>query len=138
MPSLLPIPTMLLYGIVAAAVLVYLPFPIIAYNRLKIENGLVTPRAIVDQLPPYAQRATWAHQNSFEAFVLFAAASLMAYITQVDATLAGWAVLAFVVARSLYAVFYILNIPPGRSLMFAIGSLSSSTLFILSLLRVSG
>jgi len=31
-----------------------------------------------DKLPPYAQRATWAHQNSFEAFIMILAAALMA------------------------------------------------------------
>jgi uncharacterized MAPEG superfamily protein len=69
-----------------------------------------------------AQRATWAHQNSFEAFMIFAAAALMAYVTGQNSSLATGAAIAFVIARSLYSVFYILNIPVGRSLMFGIGS----------------
>jgi uncharacterized MAPEG superfamily protein len=131
----LPIPTLLLCGIVAAAVLIYLPYTIVAFNRLKVENGLITPRAVFDKLPPYAQRAAWAHQNSFEAFMLFSAAALMAYVTQVGDPLAGWAVVIFVGSRLLYPIFYILNIPAGRALMFVTGSLGIGILMMLSLIQ---
>jgi uncharacterized MAPEG superfamily protein len=133
----LPIPTVLLYGIAIAAVLIYLPFLAVAYNRLKIENGLVSPRTIFDKLPAYAQRATWAHQNAFEAFTLFTAAALMAYVTNVTNPIAAWAVLIFVIGRSLYPIFYILNVPIGRSFSFALGSLGIATLIGLSLAQVS-
>ncbi|HEY9649295.1 MAG TPA: MAPEG family protein, partial [Coleofasciculaceae cyanobacterium] len=64
-------------------------------------------------------------------------AALMAYITSQNSVVATGAAIAFVVARSLYSVFYILDIPVGRSLMFAIGSGCSATLFVLSLLSVN-
>ncbi|MEX0269791.1 MAPEG family protein [Leptolyngbyaceae cyanobacterium UHCC 1019] len=127
-------PAALLYGIVAASALIYLPFLLVAYGRIQIGfQALETPRALVDKLPIYAQRATWAHQNAFEAFMLFTAAALMAYVTQVTSPNAAWAAIAFVIARTLYPVFYVLNFVPGRSLMFAIGSTSIFTLFVLSL-----
>jgi uncharacterized MAPEG superfamily protein len=63
------------------------------------------PRAMFDKLPPYAQRATWAHQNSFETFMIFAAAALMAYVTGQDSKAAVTAAITFVVARLLYSVF---------------------------------
>lgn len=127
-------PAALLYGIVAAAALVYLPFLLVAYGRTQIGfQALETPRALVDKLPIYAQRATWAHQNAFEALMLFTAAALMAYVTQVNSPSAAWAAIAFVIARTLYPVFYVLNFVPGRSLMFATGSFSIFTLFALSL-----
>jgi len=87
-----------------------------------------------DRLPDYAKRATWAHQNSFETFTIYA---LMAYATGTDATAAAVAAVVFVGARLLYLVFYILNVPLGRSLMFAIGQVCTITLIILSLLIVS-
>jgi uncharacterized MAPEG superfamily protein len=127
----------LLYCIVAAAVLIYLPFLVVGYARVKVGYDLNSPRAMFDKLPPYAQRATWAHQNSFEAFPIFAAAALMAYVTGQNSSLAVGAAIAFLIARSLYSVFYILNIPLGRSLMFAIGTTCSGTLFVLSLLNAS-
>jgi len=127
----------LLYCIAAAAVLIYVPFLVVGYARMSVGYDTRAPRAMFDKLPPYGQRATWAHQNSFEAFMIFAAAALMAYVTGQNSSLATGAAIAFVIARSLYSVFYILNIPVGRSLMFGIGSLSTTILFVLSLLSAS-
>ncbi|MEC4984241.1 MAG: MAPEG family protein [Oscillatoria sp. PMC 1076.18] len=131
-------PELSLYAIAGAAFLVYFPFFVVAYARF--QGGyeyLATPRAMLDKLPDYAQRATWAHQNSFEALIIFTAAALMAYVTGVDSSIGFGAVVAFLVARLLYSVFYIANIPLGRSLMFGIGSLSSITLIVLSLLNLN-
>ncbi|HEY9897161.1 MAG TPA: MAPEG family protein [Candidatus Sericytochromatia bacterium] len=135
-PLPLSTPAMLLYAIATAAVLVYLPFLVVAYGRLQAGYDMAQPRALFDKLPAYAQRATWAHENAFESFVLFAAAALMAYATGQQSALAGWAAIAYVVARLLYPTFYILNVPIGRSLMFLVGSLSITTLIGLSLLTV--
>ncbi|MBC6433044.1 MAPEG family protein [Nostoc sp. HG1] len=130
--------TIFLYSIAAAAVLIYLPFLVVAYARVRIGKEMFsTPRAMVDKLPPYAQRATWAHQNTFEAFMVFAAAALMAYVTGVNSSIAQVAAIAFVVARFLYSIFYILNIPLLRSLMFAIGILGSATLIFLSIIQAT-
>ncbi|WP_017720105.1 MAPEG family protein [Kamptonema formosum] len=133
-----PVSAILLYAIVAAAVLIYVPFLLVGYARAQVGYDISAPRAMFDKLPPYAQRATWAHQNSFETFMVFAAAALMAYATGVDSDLAAWAALAFVAARLLYSVFYIANVPLARSLMFGIGTLSTGTLFVLSLLAAGG
>ena len=127
----------LIYCIAAAAALVYLPFLVVGYARVSVGYDLEAPRAMFDKLPPYGQRATWAHQNSFEAFIIFAVAALMAYVTGQNSSLATGAAIAHLIARFFYSVFYILNIPLARSLMFAIGSLSSATLFVLSLLSVN-
>nr|WP_318730481.1 MAPEG family protein [Roseofilum sp. Guam] len=129
---------LLLYAIAGAAFLIYFPFFWVAYARF--QGGmqyLETPRALSDQLPDYAKRANWAHQNSIEAFMIFAAAAGMAYATGVDSMVAAYAAGVFLIVRGLYSIFYILNIPLGRSLMFGIGSLCSLTLFALSLLQVS-
>ena len=127
----------LLYCVAAAAALVYLPFLVVGYARVSAGYDMGAPRAMFDKLPPYGQRATWAHQNSFEAFMIFAAAALMAYVTAQNSSLVVGAAIAFVIARLLYSVFYIFDIPLARSLMFAIGSACSATLFILSLLSVN-
>ena len=134
----LPVSTILLDSIAAGAVLVYAPYLVVAYGRLQVGYDLNAPRAMFDKLPAYAQRATWAHQNSFETFVVFAAAALMAYATGQNSDQAGWAALVFVITRLLFSVFYILNVPLARSLMFGIGSFCTATLFILSLIAVNG
>ncbi len=133
----LPISTasVLLACVAIAAALIYLPFLVVGYGRLKAGYDMANPRALFDKLPAYAQRATWAHQNAFETFMIFAVAAIMAYVTQQDSPTVAWAAIAFVVARTFYPVFYILNVPIGRSAMFAIGSLSTMTLFALSLTK---
>ncbi|MEH1907624.1 MAG: MAPEG family protein [Nostoc sp.] len=127
-----------LYSIAAAAILIYVPFLLVAYARMRMGyETFSTPRAMFDKLPPYAQRATWAHQNTFEAFMIFAAAALMAYVTGVNSSIAQVAAIAFVVARLLYSIFYILNIPLLRTLMFGIGTVSSATLIFLSIIQAT-
>ncbi|MBD2386343.1 MAPEG family protein [Cylindrospermum sp. FACHB-282] len=135
--SQLPVSAIFLYSIAAAAVLIYLPYLLVAYARALVGYDLSAPRAMFDKLPPYAQRATWAHQNSFEAFMIFAAAALMAYVTGVNSPMAANAAIAFVTARLLYSIFYILNIPLLRSLMFGIGSFGSGTLIYLSITQAT-
>ncbi|WP_287520676.1 MAPEG family protein [Okeania sp. SIO2C2] len=133
----LPASSILLDSIVIGAVLVYAPFLVVAYGRVKVGYDLGAPRAMFEQLPDYAKRATWAHQNSFETLILFTAASLMAYLTQQDSILAIGAAVAFVVGRFFYSIFYILNVPIGRSLMFVVSSSGTTILFILSLISIN-
>lgn len=133
----LPVSAILLDCLAIAAFLIYVPFMVVGYARTQIGYDTAAPRAMFDKLPAYAQRATWAHQNAFETYTIFAPAVLMAYMTAVDSSWAAIAAIAFVIARFFYSIFYIANIPIARSLMFAIGSLSTGTLFILSLLKVN-
>lgn len=133
----LPTASILLDCIAIAAMLVYAPFLIVAYGRMKVGYDLGAPRAMFDKLPDYAKRATWAHQNSFETFILFATASFMAYLTQQDSVLAVGAAVAFLIGRFFYSIFYILDVPIGRSLMFAISSSGTAILFILSLISLN-
>lgn len=132
----LAVPALLLYSIVGAAALPYLPVLVMAYGRSQVGMDLAAPRAMFDRLPPYAQRATWAHQNSFEAVIGYIPAALMAYMTEVDSPWAAYGAIAFLLARLLFSLFYVVNIPLGRSLMFGIGTACSLTLYILSLLNV--
>lgn len=132
----IPVNLILLCSIIGAVVLTYAPFLVVAWGRFKAGYDQSAPRAMFEQLPDYAKRATWAHQNSFEALIIYGLAALMAYATGVESNWAKIAAIAWMVARSLYSVFYIINIPLGRSLMFAIGSLCGWTLFGLSILKV--
>lgn len=128
----LAMPASLLYCIVVGAIVIYVPFVVVAVARFQLGYDRSAPRAMFDTLPPYAQRATWAHQNAFEAYSLFAPAALMAYVTGQDS---GWvlaAAIAHLVARVFYGVFYILDSPNLRSFMYAIGSLGTFTLFFVS------
>lgn len=136
--SQLSVSVTFLYCIVIAFLLIYLPFLVVVYARLSIGYDYYAPRTMFEKLPPYAQRATWAHQNSFETFMIFAVAALMAYVSGVDSPTAVWAALTFITVRLFYSVFYILNIPILRSLMYAIGLACSCTLFVLSIMQTTG
>lgn len=128
----LPMPGTLLVCIVVTAVLVYASFIPVGVARVQMGYDRSAPRTMTEKMPPYAQRANWAHQNGFESLTLFAPAALMAYVTGQDSTVALGAAIAYVIARALYSVFYIFDIPLLRSAMFAIGSVSIFTLFFLS------
>jgi uncharacterized MAPEG superfamily protein len=126
--------TILLGSIAVAAALVYAPFVVVAIARVR--GGVVdlaAPRAAFDKLPDYAKRASWAHQNSWEAFTLYSVAAIMAYATHQDSPTVVNCAIGFTVARILYSIFYIINIPLGRSLMFGVGSVAIYTLMTLSI-----
>jgi uncharacterized MAPEG superfamily protein len=62
----------------------------------------------------------------------------MAYVTKQDSAYAANLAIAFVAARLLFSVFYIINFPIGRSLMFGIGSFATATLMIISIKSALG
>ncbi|MBX2863490.1 MAG: MAPEG family protein [Leptolyngbyaceae cyanobacterium MAG.088] len=137
--SLLSLPNIFLYSLPVAAFLIYLPYMVVASERVKLAQSMddpmeafSRPRFYSDKLPDYAQRANWAHQNSLESFMLYAPAAVIAYITAQESTAALLAVVAYVIARLLFSVFYILNVAPLRSLMFGIGSISIFSLYFMS------
>jgi uncharacterized MAPEG superfamily protein len=125
--------TILLGSIAVAAALVYFPYLIVAITRFQVGFDISAPRATFDKLPDYGKRANWAHQNSWEAFMLYSAAALMAYTTHQDSQTVINCAIGFTIARLLYSVFYIVNIPLGRSLMFGVGSVAIFTLMSMSI-----
>ncbi|MBK5511095.1 MAPEG family protein [Pseudomonas sp. TH15] len=88
------------------------------------------PRQQQAQLTGLGARALAAHQNSIEAFILFAVGVLMAHTTQT----AGWLIdslaIIFVVARILYLLCYLADIPKLRSLVWIVGLVCSLLLMI--------
>ncbi|MBV5259916.1 MAPEG family protein [Synechococcus moorigangaii CMS01] len=139
----LSVATVLVYSLIGAVVLVYLPYGVVGYARVKLAGQMTDrlemfrrPRAMVDMLPDYAKRANWAHQNAFEALTVYGVTCLTALVTGVNSPWAVVAAIAFLVARTLYPLFYILNIPVLRSLMFAVGNVANIILFSLSVIAV--
>ena len=92
------------------------------------------PRAMFDRLPDWGKRASWAHQNSFEAFTLHAPAALLALITALQVGgLQGLAVPAALlqpVLRLIYLPAYVANVPPLRGLCWAGALLCTGILYI--------
>ncbi|MBU6249858.1 MAG: MAPEG family protein [Cyanobacteria bacterium REEB417] len=93
-------------------------------------TDLAAPRAMFERLPAWGKRANWAHQNSFEAFTLFAPACLLALVSGVQGPLPGALALAWPLLRLAYIAAYVANQPPLRSLCWAGAMVCTGVLYI--------
>ncbi len=80
------------------------------------------PRAQQAKLTGFGARALAAHQNSFEAVIIFAPAILLAIATQNTSELIQQLAVTHVIARILYIVFYLTNLGVLRSLVWFIAT----------------
>ena len=124
---------MLLCSIVIAAILIYLPYIVVATGRARLGYDMAAPRAMFDKLPDYAQRATWAHQNAFESFVLYAPAALMAFVVGLPPEQVLSTVVIYLAARLTYPLAYISNVPILRSLSWAVSMVCIFSLYLNSI-----
>ncbi|MBC2690724.1 MAPEG family protein [Pseudomonas kielensis] len=88
------------------------------------------PRQQQAQLSGLGARALAAHQNSFEAFILFAVGVLMAHTTQTAGWLIDGLAVVFVVARVIYLLCYWADLAWQRSLVWCIGLVCSLLLML--------
>ncbi|NBF08257.1 MAPEG family protein [Pseudomonas sp. Fl4BN1] len=88
------------------------------------------PRQQQAQLTGLGARALAAHQNSFEAFILFAVGVLIAHTTQTQGWLIDTLAITFVVARIVFLLCYLADLTWQRSLVWAIGLLCSLLLML--------
>ena len=130
--------------VLAGAVVVASLFPLAA-ARSKADftpADLAAPRAMFERLPAWGKRASWAHQNSFEAFTLHAPACLLALLAARDgaapAALAVAAAWLHPALRLGYIGAYVANLPPLRSLCWAGAILCTALLYSEGLRGVLG
>ena len=88
------------------------------------------PRQQQAQLTGFGARALAAHQNSFEAFIVFAVGVLMAHTTQTAGWLIDGLAIVFVVARIVYLLCYWADLAWQRSLVWLIGLVCSLLLML--------
>jgi uncharacterized MAPEG superfamily protein len=88
-----------------------------------------SPRLAELTLTGVRQRAYWAHQNSFEAFPLFAAAVIINHLLRGPNLIANELALAFNALRIVYGTFYIANLASLRSLSWLLGIVCVIALF---------
>ncbi|WP_415410964.1 MAPEG family protein [Synechococcus sp. A10-1-5-9] len=100
--------------------------------RLEVKD-LAALRSMFDRFPAWGRRASWAQQNSFEAFAMHAPAALHAVVAVLNGhALPGIAVpvaLAHPVLRVAYISAYLLNVPIARSVAWFLGLLCSGILY---------
>ena len=90
-------------------------------------------RSMFDRFPAWGKRASWAQQNSFEAFTIHAPSAVLAVV----AVLNGYALpvitvvvaLAHPVLRVVYIIAYLFNVPIARSVAWFLGLLCSGILY---------
>ena len=88
------------------------------------------PRQQQAQLTGFGARALAAHQNSFEAFILFAVGVLMAHTTQTAGWLIDTLAIIFVITRIIYLLCYWGDLAWQRSLVWFVGLVCSFLLMI--------
>ena len=100
--------------------------------RLEIKD-LGALRLMFDRFPAWGKRASWAQQNSFEAFTIHAPAALLAVVAVLSGqTLPSIAVavaLAHPGLRIVYIIAYLFNVSIARSLAWLLGLLCSGILY---------
>jgi uncharacterized MAPEG superfamily protein len=120
--------------IFAALMMMFSKAPLaIAQGRSEGGYDNNNPREQQDKLTGFGRRALASHQNSIEAFPLFAAGVLLALWAQAPMETVNMLCLAFVVSRVAYTVFYLLDVATLRSLVWAVGFVSSIWLMVLAL-----
>ena len=113
-----------------------LPVIFAAYAKLSVKGyDNSTPREFLDKLEGRAKRAHWAHLNSFEAFPVFAASVIIAYLAAVPQARISQLAVTFIILRIIYGICYILDKHVLRSLVWFAAYLCILALFISAILR---
>ena len=96
-------------------------------------SDLAAPRAMFERLPAWGKRATWAHQNCFEAFTLHAPACLLSLVAALHGAPAGAVAIGAAwlhpALRLGYIGAYVADVPLLRSLCWAGGILCTALLY---------
>lgn len=107
-----------------------LPYIFVVFAKFKAPGmNNEAPREALSKLTGWRQRANWAQQNAFEAFAPFAAAVIIAHLVGAKQNYIDMLSIVFVVCRILHGVFYMLNWPAMRSLVWFVGFFSVIGLF---------
>ncbi|WP_299489830.1 MAPEG family protein [Acaryochloris sp. IP29b_bin.137] len=123
--------TISLWCILAALLAPYI-LSVLARSGVTKADYVQNPRAFNETLTGWHRRAHLAQLNAFETFPGFAAAVLVAHMTQVPQLQIDIVALAFILFRILHASFYITDKPNLRSLSWQMGMLCIVSLFVLA------
>ncbi|BDA79049.1 membrane protein [Leptospira kobayashii] len=89
------------------------------------------PRDQQARLTGIGKRALAAHQNSIEAFPIFAIGVFVSSINHANQSLMTYISVAFVLARIAYSVFYLTDLARFRSIVWTFGLILSVSLYLL-------
>ena len=120
---------------VCVLVAAFLPYILVGYAKFSKGYDNHHPREFLDKLEGTPKRAHYAQLNAFEAFPAFAAAVIIAHLTNVPLSITTILAVLFIIFRILYSICYIADKPTIRSVLWFGGFLCVLVLFILSILR---
>jgi uncharacterized MAPEG superfamily protein len=115
--------------VLVAALLPYLGTLVAKVGGERFNNR--NPRAWLDRQQGFRKRADNAQLNSFEAFPFFAAAVIVAHLTQAPQDRVDALAIIFIVARLAYLICYLADWHWLRSVVWLVGWLACLTIFLL-------
>jgi len=86
------------------------------------------PRKQQSELEGFGARAKAAHENAFEALLMFAPGALAVISLKCITPYSEWFAIAFIVSRVLYTAMYYLDLDKLRSPIWCVGFASSVAL----------
>ena len=95
------------------------------------------PRQQQAEMTGLAARIYGAQQNAWEALVFYSVACMLAFFSSIDLYSLGYAAVLFLCCRLLHPIFYALNQPTYRSLVFLVGWLANLYIVVKSFLSIS-
>jgi uncharacterized MAPEG superfamily protein len=110
--------TIALWCVLIAGLLPYAA-TLLAKSKSGFDNA--NPREWLARQDGFRSRANAAQLNGFESFPLFAAAVVIAQYLQAPQHTLNTLAVSFVAARVLFVLFYVVNKPALRSLVWFIG-----------------
>ena len=126
----------IIYSLIYAAILPYLAKIPLAYamykQGTKFRPGYDNkqPREQQRQLTGFGARCLAAHENSFEALIIYAPAVLLLIATDNVSRHMAILALAFMCFRTLYVIFYWLDWDKFRSLSWLLGIACAFTMMV--------
>lgn len=108
----------------AFTLLLWVPYILAHIGNVGLMPAL-TYRADGTPLPDWAARAKKAHANAIENLAPFAAVVLVAHAAGVSNEATALSAVIYFVARIAHYVLYVMAVPFGRTLTFAVGWLAT-------------
>lgn len=112
----------------------FLPIIAVGFAKWSRHYDNQQPRAYLDALPDntFKKRMVWAHNNSWEALMMFAPAVLLATFVQAKPSYINLFAGLFIVARLAYLVCFGKNWATARSVVWFVGVAAVVALYVIS------
>jgi uncharacterized MAPEG superfamily protein len=120
--------TIAFWCVLVAALMPYVASSVAKAGGERYDNR--DARRWLEQQQGFRARANAAQANSFEAFPFFAAAVIVAHLTQAPQDRVDALAVIFVVARAAYIVCYLADWHWARSIVWTIGFVATITIFV--------